>query len=91
MHICYDDKTYGEIDIAKLNRMNPNNVLKKHIQNYFYLNFMFQNGTWQESKQAAKELTMCEKKMKWWKSRYGYCEELFQKEFEKTKKMWNGG
>jgi hypothetical protein len=59
----------GAVDFHKLNAVKG---YLRHYENLLYLTFMHQNGTTAEKMQAAKELTICERKLKWWQNHPNY-------------------
>jgi hypothetical protein len=71
MHLVYDDSTVaggashrGGFNASKL---DPTPQYIKHLHNYFYLKFIFQNSDdWAEKRQAEKEIGICERKMDYW-------------------------
>lgn len=61
-----------------------------HYENYLYLDFIAKNSTdRKELHQARKELTICERKMEYWKRHpnWNKDKDVFAK-IEKLKKQW---
>ena len=72
-----------------INKLNPTTMYLKHLENYYYLQFIANNSdNFIEKQQANKELLMAEKKMKWWSNRPHFNDEQATKENNKMKKMW---
>lgn len=50
------------------NRFNSVTMYERHYENFAYLNFVATNSsaTWQEKRQAEKEIEIAKKKMSYW-------------------------
>lgn len=69
---------------------NANSMICKHLENYFYLKFiLLKSDSISEKHQAAKELTICERKMNFWKRQANFCFDQYQKDISRYKKNWN--
>lgn len=73
---------------GSLARINPTSQYLRHYDSHLYLTFIYTNGTRQEQHQASKELDVCDKKMKYWKSRPGFDQEQATKQVEIMNKKW---
>ncbi len=63
---------------------------KEHLQNHYILSHFHQHGTTQEKIQAAKELPIAERKMKFWSSHENFNPEDAQQHHDSLKKHWGG-
>lgn len=60
----------------------------KHYGNLLFLTFMHNNGTTAEKMQAAKELTICERKLKWWENHPNFVAIEARRGVEALKRDW---
>ena len=52
---------------------NPNDMICKHLENYFFLKFILLKSEDRiEKHQASKELDICERKMNFWKKQSSF-------------------
>jgi hypothetical protein len=89
MTIIYSDtdprETFRGIDMSKI---NPNNLYKKHLTNWFYLKFLLAKGTTWEKLQATKELLICERKMAFWYKHPSFSVAQAGNDVSALKKQW---
>jgi hypothetical protein len=74
-------------------RHNPNadanSQYAKHLENYFYLRFILMNSDdFKEKAQANKELSICQRKLDFWRRHGNFCDAVAQRDTEETKKKW---
>jgi len=69
-------------------RYNAVNCYMTHFENSLFLNFMMENGTPLEKNQAAKELTIAERKMKYWRMQPHFDQTIALKECQRAKRKW---
>jgi len=69
-------------------QINANRAARNHFENSMFLSFMLLKGTFIEKGRAAKELDICERKIKYWKSRSDFVEDTFTEDCVKIKKKW---
>lgn len=88
MSLIYSDQREpftGSVDFTKLNAVKG---YLRHYENLLYLTFMHKNGTAVEKMQAAKELTICERKLKWWENHPTYDKKEVLRGVEALKRQW---
>lgn len=73
----------------RLDKMNPNGPYKKHVTNWYYLKFIYANGTVNEKRQAQKELGICERKMAFWYRHPAFCVIQAGKDTQSIQQQWN--
>jgi hypothetical protein len=81
------EKSDFDGDISKI---NATTACINHYKNFLYLTFMSNNGTLSEKHQAGKEMEICKRKMKFWRQRRDFSEEIFSKSREIENKKWVG-
>ena len=69
MFLINNENEYKQpFNLSALDRINPNNQYKKHLENYFYLKFIHMNSKdGCEIYQSNKELQICQRKLDYWK------------------------
>jgi hypothetical protein len=90
MGICYDD---GRAEVpANLPPYETWNAVKgylNHYANYLYLDFLSKQSTdGRERAQARKELTICERKLKYWTTHPNWDKKAVLEGVEKLKRDW---
>lgn len=71
-------------------RYNPNNMICKHLENYFFLKFIIQKSPDMiERHRASKELDVCERKIAYWQKMPTYCEDTYQHHVNIYKNNWD--
>ena len=88
---CYSDNQPRSATPVNVWKMNPNKAFMSHYSNFLYLDFILNNGTYQERQQARKELTICERKMKFWERHPDFNKETVRMEKEKLHLAWKSG
>lgn len=92
MFIVYDDKPQafnGKIRIAD---MDPIKAYLKHYSNYLYLDFITKRSEDRlELHQARKELTICERKLAFWKRHPKWNATTAANEVARLKQQWQSG
>jgi hypothetical protein len=90
MFFYSDTEPRGSFNYGAISQMNATTQYCRHLGNWFYLKFILMNSkVFTEIAQANKELTICERKMKFWEKEEGFDPDLTQKENETLKKQWN--
>lgn len=90
MFFCYDEdkKFTGSFNPTKC---DANKMLEKHLENYFFLKFILTNSDrGREKVQAARELEICDRKIKFWQKQDSYSETLFQKYVNRYEQNYQG-
>lgn len=59
-----------------------------HFSNSLLLKFFHTKGTREEKQQAARELTICERKMKFWQRAPNYSQQAALTAIDKLNKTW---
>jgi cell division FtsZ-interacting protein ZapD len=89
-HLMYPDNQpfdYGRFSVTKL---YPTSCWKKHLDNYFYLRFLFEHSDDRSERLVAnKEMQIAEKKMKYWERMPDFDKEEADAYLQKLKKTWN--
>jgi hypothetical protein len=68
---------------------NPNDMICKHLENYFFLKFILLKSEDRiEKHQASKELDICERKMNFWKKQRSFCSVRYQKDIKNYNNMY---
>jgi hypothetical protein len=71
------------------NRLNAITGYMKHFDNYLFLKFIQENTKdFKEKAQATKELTICERKMEWWKKHPTYDQQRITSLCAAAKSKW---
>jgi hypothetical protein len=68
--------------------LDPTQQYLKHYDNSLILKLFHTKGTVLEKIQAAKELTICERKMKFWERQEGFSQENATLGCSQLKKKW---
>lgn len=92
MSLVYDENESqrqftASVDIYK---MNPHKPYQRHLENWFYLNFIAQNkdATFSEKRQAEKELTICQRKLDYWERHPNFSDSEKLRITSELKKKW---
>lgn len=87
---CYSDSAPVQTgNIVPYHRQNANAGYLRHYSNYLYLDFILKNSKdMGEKHQVAKELTICERKLKYWRQHANFVQAAVLPEVEKLKKQW---
>jgi|TARA_E500000318_G_scaffold62183_1_gene57594 hypothetical protein len=65
---------------------DSNRVISTHLQNYFFLKFILQKSDDPREKiQASKELTICERKINYWKRQDNFSQTRYEQDIKKFK------
>lgn len=92
MAILYDDDERKTFNLAVVHRLNPTRQYLKHYDNLMYLTFIRDNTDDRvERYQAGKEVVLCERKLKYWRSRPGYDEAQALTGVGQIKARWRQG
>ena len=67
---------------------NANKGYLRHFENSLFLQFMLLNGNMNERRQASKEMTICERKMRWMEKHRNFDWDVVLPEVAKLKKTW---
>jgi hypothetical protein len=88
--LCYPTwKAPYEGPFIPYHKQNPNRIALKHYNNLKYLTFMHQRGNTREKIQAAKELTICERKLQWAYNHTNFDHTQFLTEKQQIDKDWS--
>lgn len=78
------------VNVGLIQNMDPNIQYKKHLENWFFLKFILINSKdWQEKSQATKELTICDRKLSYWKRNPRFDHKQMMADTTELKKKWN--
>ena len=90
MFIYSDNEKRGSFNFGAISKMDPTELYCSHLGNWFYLKFILMNSkVLVEISQANKELTICERKLEFWKRQPGFDSVSAQTENAALKKKWN--
>lgn len=90
MHFLYSDtQPFVSTKPFRPEDYNSNNQIRKHLENWFYLRFI-QTHTDQmiERQQATKELTICDRKIEFWKRQSDYSFEEFTASVKELQQLY---
>lgn len=91
MGLVYDENEprnfNGSVNVAA---MNPHKPYQRHLENWFYLNFIAQNkdATFSEKRQAEKELVICQRKLDYWERHPNFSDSEKLRITSELKKKW---
>jgi hypothetical protein len=89
MFFYSDAGSSGAVDLSLLARLDPTKQYCKHLDNWFFLKFVLMNSKdFNEIAQANKELTICERKMAYWKRNGKFDSVTAQRCKDELKKQW---
>jgi len=89
MFLCYQDNEKRSAATFNPYRYNPNNMICKHLENYFFLKFIIQNSEdFAERHRASKELDVCERKIAYWQKMPTYNEDTYLRDVANYKKNY---
>lgn len=89
MAICYDDSVRQPFSGININMMNPIPPYLKHYDNLMYLTFLAnKSDDRNERHQAAKELMICNRKLKFWSRHPDWNAKEAGPKIEEIKKRW---
>ena len=80
----------GPIDLNALARCDANKKYLEHYSNLLMLKVFLVEGTTVEKLQAAKEITICERKLTYWTRHERYDQKIVTEGCSALKKQWNG-
>ena len=88
MSICYNDDVKSDQRV-NMQTINATKCYVTHYSNLLYLTFISNNSKDNaEKRQALKELTICERKLKFWKFHHNYNQVDALREVTKLKDQW---
>lgn len=88
---CYSDSQPRSANPVNVWRMNPNKAFMNHYANFLFLDFILNNGNYQERQQARKEIAICERKMRFWEKHPDFNKTTVRLEKEKLHVAWKSG
>lgn len=89
MFFYTDTGSKSEYDSGLVNRLNPDTMYIKHLENLFYLRFIERKSDkFQERAQATKEIEICNKKLKFW-SRRILNQALIDQKLQELRTIWS--
>ena len=88
MFICYNENDKYNGPPISYHRINANKSYLRHYENSLLLQFMINNGTMAERRQASKELALCDAKMSRMEKHANFNFDEVLPEIEKLKKLW---
>lgn len=75
--------------VIPYHKVNANRSYLRHYENSLFLQFMLNNGTMEERRQASKELAICDRKMSRMEKHANFIWDAVLPEIEKLKKNWH--
>jgi len=89
----YTEESRGEINLAILHRLDPTKQYLRHYDNLLFLQFVFAHpgSSRVEKHQASKEITICERKLKYWERNATFNKPASILGVEELKRKWTGG
>lgn len=88
---CYSDSGPRAQTAVNVWNMNATKAYLRHFENFLFLDFILNNGDYNERQQARKELTICERKMRFWEKHPNFEALTVQREKEKLLVSWKTG
>ena len=90
MTYFYSDTSSNDYNPSLINRLNPNNQYKKHLENHFFLKFiLLRSDSIIEKAQANKELTICERKLTFWSNKPNFDQTIANQHNRELKSLWS--
>lgn len=90
MSILYSDNVQKPDHGFDLTRANATNQYLKHFANVMYLKFIANESKDPREKiQAAKEILIGERKMRFWERHPNYIKSVAEQEIKKIRDQWN--
>ena len=84
-----DTGSKSDFDPDLVNRLNPNTMYIKHLENLFILKFLeLKSDKFFERAQAKKEIDICNKKLKFW-GRKITNQDIIDDKLKQLKTIWN--
>jgi hypothetical protein len=84
-----DTGSKSDFDPDLINRLNPNTMYIKHLENLFILKFLeLKSDKFFERAQAKKEIDICNKKLKFW-GRKITNQDIIDDKLKQLKTIWN--
>lgn len=84
-----DTGSKSGFDPDLVNRLNPNTMYIKHLENLFVLKFIeLKSDKFFERAQAKKEIEICNKKLKFWERKITN-QDLIDEKMKQLKTTWN--
>lgn len=84
-----DTGSKSDFDPDLVNRLNPNTMYIKHLENLFILKFLeLKSDQFAERAQAKREIEICNKKLKFWKYKITN-QDLIDEKMKQLKILWN--
>lgn len=85
----YSDRSEPLTHQIAYHRQNANKRYLFHFENYMFLNFIVQKSDKKsERDQALKELTICERKMGYWRRHVNFDQQIVANECARIKQNW---
>jgi hypothetical protein len=89
MFFYTDAGSKSSFDPDLVNRLNPNTMYIKHLENLYVLKFIeLKSDKFFEKAQATKEIKICEKKLKFWERKITN-QDLINDKIKQLKTQWN--
>lgn len=89
MFFYTDTGSKSSFDPDLVNRLNPNTMYIKHLENLYVLKFIeLKSDKFFEKAQATKEIKICEKKLKFWERKITN-QDLINDKIKQLKTQWN--
>lgn len=89
MFFYTDTGSNSSFDPDLVNRLNPNTMYIKHMENLYVLKFIeLKSDKFFEKAQATKEIKICEKKLKFWERKITN-QDLINDKIKQLKTQWN--
>jgi len=89
MFFYSDTGPRGPVNLNIIARLDPTKQYCKHLDNWFFLKFLLMNSKdFAEQTQANKELSICERKLAYWKRNPKFDSIAAQKYKDILKKHW---
>lgn len=89
MFFYTDTGPKSSFDPDLVNRLNPNTMYIKHLENLYVLKFIeLKSDKFFEKVQASKEIKICEKKLEFWERKITN-QPLIDNKIKQLKTQWN--
>jgi hypothetical protein len=90
MHFFYsENQPFTSSRPFRASDYNANAQIEKHLENWFYLRFIqTHTDDITERHQSTQELTICDRKIEFWKRQDNYCFEEFTKSVKKFQELY---
>jgi hypothetical protein len=89
MHILYNENEPYTGPHIRIDSMDPHKPWRTHCENWYHLKFIAERGTFLEKRRAMVELSIAERKMKFWERHHAFRLEEQIRITDEIRRKWN--